>query len=212
MPVTISMANCRNKIEIGIGKGIKIKARIKIRIRIEVGIGIVQKLFPMDIAIRPVGKTSGLSETPFHPGDVVWSYLYRTSEGFIDRLDILEEERDQLELEGPVICRWSQQIKEKEVSEAEERRSALQSADEVFLSLFEEPGESEEAPMVDAARDRLKFFLALQLERKRILKPLGGRRFRHMPTKRELTVPDLEISPELIAGFQEEISLMGVPR
>ncbi|MEX0326757.1 MAG: hypothetical protein AB3N33_11790 [Puniceicoccaceae bacterium] len=163
----------------------------------------------MDIAIRSVGKLSGYSETPFHAGDVVWSYLYRTPEGFIDRLDILEQERDEVELEGAVICRWSQQIKEKGVTEAEEKRSALQSADEIFLSLFEEPAEAGEAGLVDETRDRLKFFLALQLERKRILKRLGGQRFRHMPTKRELTVPDMEITPELISAFQEEISLMG---
>ena len=165
----------------------------------------------MDIAIRSVGKNSGISETPFHPGDIVWSYLYRTGEGFIDRLDILEGEREQLQLEGPVICRWSQRIKEKGVSEAEEKRSALQSADEVFLSLFEEGQEPAEEGLVDETRERLKFFLALQLERKRILKRLGGRRFRHMPTKRELTVPDMEITPELITAFQEEISLMGLP-
>ncbi|MEX0330108.1 MAG: hypothetical protein AB3N64_01680 [Puniceicoccaceae bacterium] len=163
----------------------------------------------MDIAIRSVGKVSGHSEAPFSAGDIVWSYLYRTKEGFIDRLDILEEERDDVQLEGAVICRWSQQIKEKETSEAEEKRAALQSADEIFLSLFEEPVDGGDEGLVDETRDRLKFFLALQLERKRILKRLGGQRFRHMPTKRELTVPELEISPELITAFQEEISLMG---
>jgi hypothetical protein len=119
----------------------------------------------MDIAIRSVGEVSGLTENPFTPGDTVWSYLYRTTDGYIERLDILSTEKDQLELEGTVICRWSQLIKEKGVTEAEERRAALQSADEG-----------------------------------------------HMPTKRELPVPDMEITPELIAGFQNEISLMGSPR
>jgi hypothetical protein len=167
----------------------------------------------MDIAIRSVGEVSGRSERTFVPGDTVWSYLYRSAEGFIERLDIHSDEREGLELEGPVICRWSQLIKEKDVSEAEERRAALQSADEVFLSLFEEneDGEEQDAAALEA-RERLKFFLALQLERKRILKPLGGRLFRHMPTKRELKVSDMAITPELIAAFQDEISLMGNPR
>ncbi len=164
----------------------------------------------MDIAIRSVSEESGLSGEAFVPGDSVWSYLFRSAEGLIERIDILDAEKDELELEGPVICKWGQKIKEKEISEAEERRAALQSADEVFLSLFEEDPEGEEIEeSVLRARERLKFFLALQLERKRVLKPLGGRRYRHMPTKRELKVPELEITPELIIEFQEEISLMG---
>lgn len=162
----------------------------------------------MDIAIRSVAEVSGVSGEPFTPGDRVWSFLYRTSDGQIDRMDCLSAEREGLSLEGGVICSWEHRIKEKQASEADERRAALQSADEVFLSLFEELEGSEDS-MVDEARDRLKFFLALQLERKRVLKPLGNRRFRHMPTKREITVPDLEISPELLIQFQQEIELMG---
>ena len=108
----------------------------------------------------------------------------------------LEAEQEERQREGAVSCRWSQWVKEKGITEAEERRAALQSADEVFLSLFEEQPEDGEDSNATEARERLKFFIALQLERKRILKPLGGRRFRHMPTKRELTVPDLEITPE----------------
>ena len=166
----------------------------------------------MEISIRSVDEASGVSGKPFAPGDRVWSYLYRSPEGPIERIDIHEEEAEQLALPGPVICKWGQRIKAKETSEAEERRAALQSADEVFLSLFEEPAGEEAGEAIGKTRDRLKFFLALQLERKRILKPLGKRRFRHMPTKREVTVPELAITPELIADFQEEIALMGMPR
>lgn len=164
----------------------------------------------MEISIRSVEETCALSGKAFAPGDRVWSYLYRTADGLIERTDILDEERANLQLDDKVLCKWSQVIKKKEASEAEEKRAALQSADEVFLSLFEESEEEGGAvPELSTARDRLKFFLALQLERKRVLRPLGGRRFRHVPTKREMTVPDLEITPELIAEFQEEISLMG---
>ncbi len=162
----------------------------------------------MDIAIRSVDQVSAVSGEAFAAGDRVWSFLLRTPEGFIDRMDILEAEREGLELPGPVVCCWSQRIKDRETTQAEERKAALQSAEDVFLSLYEDVGESEGEVSVDEARDRLKFFLALQLERKRILKPLGGRRFRHMPTKRELIVPDLEITPELVLQFQEEIALM----
>lgn len=164
----------------------------------------------MEIAIRSVSEESGLSGEKFHPGDSVWSYLYRSEEGLIERIDVLESEKDRIELGAAIICSWGQLIKEKGVSEAEERRAALQSADEVFLSLFEENAEGEEMEASALqARERLKFFLGLQLERKRVLKPIGSRRFRHMPTKRELKIPELEITPELISEFKEEISLMG---
>lgn len=164
----------------------------------------------MDIAIRSVSEESGLSGEGFKPGDFVRSYLYRSDEGLIERIDVLETEREQLSLGGGVICSWSQQIKDKGISEAEQRRADLQSADEIFLSLFEDPPEGEETEdSITAARERLKFFLGLQLERKRVLKPLGGRRYRHMPSKRELKIPELDITPELIADFQQEISMMG---
>lgn len=166
----------------------------------------------MDISIRSVDAVSALSGKPFSTGDRVWSYLYRTPDGQIERMDFLDDEQEQLEqeLEGAVICKWSHRIKDKGASESEAKRAALQSADEVFLSLFEDIPDEEATPAVEETRARLKFFLALQLQRKRILKPLGGQRYKHMPTGRELAVPEIEITPELIASFQEEISLMGV--
>jgi len=163
----------------------------------------------MDISIRSVDEASALSGEPFVPGDLVWSYLYRGADGQLERMDIHEREREQLQLAGPVVCRWSQRIKDKGVTEAEERRAALQSADEVFLSLFDDIPEGEDDPAAAEARERLKFFLALQLERKRVLKPLGSRRYKHMPTGRELSVPDREITADLLASFQKEIGQMG---
>ncbi len=161
----------------------------------------------MEISIRSVDEACRVSGESFIPGNRVRSYLFRNEEGLIDRVDVLEGEMVNLVIEGTIICSWGHRIKEKETTEADEKRAALQSADEVFLSLYEEnPEEADD--FLDEARDRLKFFLALQLERKRILKPLGNRKFRHMPTKREFAVPDLEISPELIVQFQEEIALM----
>ena len=126
----------------------------------------------------------------------------------IERVDLHAGERGGIELPGPLLCQWQHVIQSKDTSEAEERRAALQSAEEVFLSLYDEPEGEGGQPLVNAARDRLKFFLALQLERKRILKPIGGGRYRHVPTKRELSVPSLEITPELISDFQQEIGML----
>ncbi|HSH09551.1 MAG TPA: hypothetical protein VK995_04140 [Oceanipulchritudo sp.] len=166
----------------------------------------------MDISIRSVDEASALSGEAFVPGDLVWSYLYRGADGQLERMDIHERELEQLQLPGPVVCRWSQRVKSRSATEAEERRAALQTADEVFLSLFDDIPEGEADPAALEARERLKFFLALQLERKRVLKPLGSRRYKHMPTKRELTVPDMEITSDLLASFQGEIGQMGGDR
>lgn len=166
----------------------------------------------MDISIRSVGETSAVSGEGFAPGDRVWSCLFRSPEGLIERLDVLESERHELDLGEQVLCKWSHTIKPKKETEAEARRAALESADDVFLSLFEVPGEEGDDESLSATRDRLKFFLALQLERKRVLKPMGNRRFRHVATGREVTVPDLEVTPGLFQEFQSEISLMGTVR
>lgn len=167
----------------------------------------------MDISIRSVAGQSSISGQAFQPGQRVWSLLYRTEEGQLERVDLMPDEVETFSPEGSIICKWSQLIKEKEESEAEARRAALQSTEEIFLSLYEDTAtadaESGETPLLEETRDRLKFFLALQLERKRILRALGGRRFLHVPSKREFVVPDLELTPEMLAGFQEEISLMG---
>jgi hypothetical protein len=165
----------------------------------------------MEISIRSVDAVSALSGNPFTPGDRVWSYLLRTTDGQLERMDILDNEREQLQPEGQIVCKWSHRIKDRDSSESEARRAALQSAEEVFLSLFEDLPGGEDTGDVEDTRARLKFFLALQLQRKRILKPLGKGRFKHMPTGRELMVPEIEITPELIAVFQQEIALMGMP-
>lgn len=153
-----------------------------------------------------------VSGQTFVPGDRVWSVLYRPVEGGIERADVLDDERDQLRLEGEVLCQWGHRIKEPEVSEAEERRAALQSREEIFLSLYEAAeGDVEEMPEVRETRDRMKFFLSLELERKRILRPLGRGRYRHVASKRELVVPQLELTPDLVASHLRAEGLEVLP-
>ncbi len=149
----------------------------------------------MDIAIRPVAATCAVSGRPLAPGDRVWSVLARRPDGMLERIDVHADHQAALIAPGPVLCRWSQRVRAPAESAAAARRAALQSAEEVFLSLFDEPENGAAQGPAAEARDRLKFFLALQLERKRLLKPIGPRRYRHAPTGREFTVPDFPITP-----------------
>ena len=159
----------------------------------------------MDIPFKAVDEKSVLSSKPFMPGDRVWSCLYRTEEGIVERADVLEEEREQLKLDSGILCQWVHLIKERETTEAEVRKAELQSAEEVFLSLYDDiEEEGEDSPETIEARERLKFFLALQLERKRVLKPIGSGKFRHLPTKREFQVPRMELTPELVAAHLKQ--------
>lgn len=155
----------------------------------------------MEMSLKPVSAVSHASGRAFIPGDPVRSVLLRREDGLLERLDCLESEAGAFQLEGPVLCRWSQVFREREASEAETRRNDLESMEAAFLGLYEEEdGDAGEAK----ARQRLKFFLALQLERKRILKPLASGRYRHGPTQKVFEVPQLEITPELIAEFGQE--------
>lgn len=164
----------------------------------------------MDISFRSVGDISALSGKAFEPGDTVWSCLFRRGDGELERLDVLQAERTSLQPEGQVICQWGHRIRPRQISEAEEKRAALQSAEDIFLSLYESDEDTGDASdAAGATRDRLKFFLALQLERKRVLRGLGGGRYRHVASGRDLEVPQLEITPGLLQQFNEEIALMG---
>jgi len=157
----------------------------------------------MDLSIQSVGSASVLSGKAFSPGDRIWSVLFRTAEGGFERADVFEAEREAFKPEGDILCQWGHRVKPVRTTEADEKRAELQTAEEVFLSLFEADAE-DDGEGVQATRDRLKFFLSLQLERKRILRPLGGGRYRHMPSKREYRVPQLELTPELVASHLKE--------
>lgn len=165
----------------------------------------------MDIAFKSVGEASALSGQPFQPDDAVWSCLVRGPDGVLDRVDVLQSERESLQLEGSVICQWGHRIRRRDQSEAEEKRAALQSAEEIFLSLFDgDSGEGQSGQgIIEETRERLQFFLALQLERKRVLRAVGRRRYRHVPSGREFEVPDMEITPEMLTRFNTEIAMMG---
>jgi len=163
----------------------------------------------MDWTVGKVSTASTLTGEPFAIGERVCSLLFLSPEGGLERVDIREEERDQVGERGRLLCRWSQKIKPKPEDPAEERRAALHSAEESFLALYEEPGEGEAEGDIDeatrAARDRLKFILSLQLERKRILRPLGKGRYRHVASKREFEVPQLPLTSELVRDLKDDL-------
>ena len=162
----------------------------------------------MDWSVGKVSSASTLSGETFEEGERVCSLLFLSPEGGLERVDVREEERDHVGERGRLLCRWTHQIKPRVEDPAEERRAALQSAEESFLALYEdteEEAEEETDEATEAARERLKFILSLQLERKRVLRPLGKGRYLHVATKREYEVPQLPLTPELVRDLKDDL-------
>jgi len=169
----------------------------------------------LDLRFRSVARASSATEKAFHPGDRVVSFLYQDADGVIDRWDVLESEVGDHPAPGPVFCRWRQDIREKEETGAEQRKQALQGAEAIFLGFFEEAGEGDSAAeelSEEAIETRkvLQFFLALQLERKRVLRNVEQGIYLHVKTKKHYPVPTVELGPETLLKLQPQIESLSL--
>ncbi len=160
----------------------------------------------MDWHIKTLARTSTLSGESFAPGDRVDCIIFKDEEaGELGRADLQPEELASFELPGEVLGRWSRVVKDPD-DEAANARETMASAEDFFFSLYEnqEPEAKEES-------DMLKHLLALMLERKRVLRAAGPRQvegnqtYIHVKTKREVIVPIVEISTELMLKIEDTI-------
>lgn len=160
----------------------------------------------MEWHFKSIARKSSLSETPFVPGDRVACLIFKDIEaGEMGRGDVLVSEVDAFELPGEILGRWTRVVKDPDDQSANVRET-VSSAEDFFLSLYE-------ADQTDAKdeTDALKHLLALMLERKRVVRALGKREtegtqmYRHVKTKRELEVPVVEISTNLMLKIQDTL-------
>ncbi|MCC5807509.1 MAG: hypothetical protein JJU00_14385 [Opitutales bacterium] len=172
---------------------------------------------PMELEIQPLARKSFVSGREFEPGQRIESFLYRGEDGGLVRADVLAGETGDFAVRGNLICRWGQTVKDRSDPEADARKSVMQSAEAVFLALFDEPEEGaeavaeQEAPEEGAAeaekeRALLRHLLALMLERRRVLRRTGRGRYWHPKEKRAFTVPDVEIVPERLLALQDQLA------
>jgi hypothetical protein len=166
----------------------------------------------MDLNLQPRASACSVSGQPFVEGDRVVSLLARTDSGAIVRTDALESQAGALAPVGFVACRWVQVFKPAQKPGQIERELKL-TAETLFLTLADPSTES------TPETDRLVRFLALLLERKRLLRPKGksadGARdlFEHARTKQIHEVPAIELTPEFFVAVREQLSvLVGEPR
>ena len=162
--------------------------------------------------LQPRGTACFVSGQPFTAGDRVASFLVRSTTLEVVRYDVLEAQAGGFAPEGFVACRWVQAYKPRPAGENADRELKL-TAENLFLTLSD--------PTTEATPEstRLVQFLALMLERKRILKPKGrsadGEKnlYEHARTKQLIEVPAGELTPEFFVQVQEQLSvLVGGPK
>jgi hypothetical protein len=166
----------------------------------------------MELNLQPRAASCFVSGEPFREGDRVASLLVRPEAGGVVRYDALESNSSTLAPAGFVACRWVHVFKPQRVDENAERTLKL-TAETLFLTLADPSTE----PTPES--DRLVRFLALLLERKRLLRPRGktedGTRelYEHARTKQMFEVPSIDLSPEFFAAVREQLSvLVGEPK
>jgi len=96
---------------------------------------------------------------------------------------------------GSVLCRWQHTTKEAG-SDSDGNKQMLQSVEEIFLAL-NGLSDSDVADDTEATEESKAFnyFLAIMLERKRVLRLISAKkgRYRHIKMKKELTVEPVDL-------------------
>lgn len=167
----------------------------------------------MELNLQPLATSCFITGKPFGDGERVLSFLVRneTSDEVV-RYDVLESSRESFAVPGFVACSWGHVFKPRKAGENPERELKL-TAENLFVTLADPANE------IAPENERLVQFLALMLERKKLLRPKGraadGVRnlFEHAKTKQLYAVPAGELSPEFFLAIQEQLSvLVGGPK
>jgi hypothetical protein len=166
----------------------------------------------MEMNLQPRAQSCAVTGKPFQEGDRVASLLVRNEAGEVVRIDALEQESASLEPRGFVACRWVQLFRPHQKEENAEHALKL-TAETLFLTL------SEPSTVATPETARLVRFLALMLERKKLLRPKGrsadGERevYEHARTKQLIEVASIDLTPEFFVAVREQLSvLVGEPK
>lgn len=179
----------------------------------------------MELNLHPIATQCFLSGRAFAAGDRVASFLVREATGEVARRDVLESEippavaaeadpaRAGAAWPPPFIyCRWVTGFKPRALEENSDRALKL-TAENLFLTLADPAAEP------NPANTPLLQFLALMLERKKLLKPRGfspdGSRqiLEHMPSHQNYEVPVGTLDDEFFRKIQEHLDvLVGAPK
>lgn len=166
----------------------------------------------MELNLHAIATQCFVSGRPFAEGDRVASYLVREAAGEVARRDLLESEAGNFPAPAFVYCRWVTAYKPRRAEDNADRALKL-TAENLFLTLADPAAEP------NPANTPLLQFLALMLERKRLLKPRGltpdGERqiLEHMPSHQTYEVPVGTLDEAFFLRIQEHLDvLVGAPK
>ena len=166
----------------------------------------------MELNLHPIATKCCVSGREFAEHDRVVCYLVREDSGLTGRRDLLESEDARFPQPATVYCRWVVVFKPRLLEENADRNLKL-TAETLFLTLADptNPPSETNTPLLQ--------FLALMLERKRLIKLRGktedGQRqiYEHMPSHQMYEVPVGNLDREFFAKIQEQLGvLVGVPK
>ena len=164
----------------------------------------------MELTLHPSAKHSRASGHAFVEGDRVISYLVREENGEIGRHDILAAEDAGYAKPSFVFCSWTVSYKPRRAEENTGRALKL-TAENLFVTLGDPTAEP------NPANTPLLQFLALLLERKRVLRPRGltpdGERqiYEHARTHQLYEVPVGRLDAEFFVKIQGQLDLLVGP-
>ena len=167
----------------------------------------------MEMHLQPLAATCFVSGEPFVAGARIVSFLAHAGAAMeIMRYDVLEVHAATFVPEGFVACKWVHRFKPRLPGENPDRALKL-TAENLFVTLVDPA--TEPTP----ENTRMMQFLALMLERKKILRPRGRsadgarHRYEHARTKAMFEVPVGGLTPEFFVAVQEQLSvLVGSPK
>lgn len=167
---------------------------------------------PAEMILQPLAAACFVSGRAFEPGDRIVSFLASPGPaGGAARYDVLESRVEGFAPEGTVVCRWVQVHRPKAKEDNPERTLKL-TAEGLFLTLADPSTEP------TAETTRLVQFLAILLERKKLIRPRGrnpdGTKelYEHGRTKQVYEVPVGDVTPEFFVAVQGQLGALGMGR
>jgi hypothetical protein len=161
----------------------------------------------MELNLQPQATACQVTGQPFTEGDRVASYLVRSAALEIQRHDLLADHAAAFTPDGVIACRWVHAYKVRLRGDSAGRQLKL-TAENLFLTLADPTTEQTEETI------RLVRFLALLLERKRVLRFKGNSKdgtkasYEHARTKQMVEVPAGEFDPAFFLAMQAQLALL----
>lgn len=166
----------------------------------------------MELNLHPLATKCYVSGREFAEGERVVCHLVREADGLTGRRDVIESEVANMQAPAEIYCRWVISYKPRKGEENADRTLKM-TAENLFVTLADPTNPADEA------NTPLLQFLALMLERKKILKPRGktpdGARnvFEHARSHQMYEIPVGELNAEFFVQIQGKLDvLVGSPK